>query len=78
MTPQQRQQAILNQMMLYKKLRRRLRFAVTDSEQKVIKGKITGLQVSSEVVLDTVQDLTPEQKEMLTVIKTNGKPCLSM
>lgn len=67
MTTMQRQEAVNRQILLYRKLKNRLRYAVTDSEQKAIKNKMVGLQISFDVMLNTMQhELTDEQKEALS------------
>lgn len=67
MTTMQRQEAVNRQILLYRKLKNRLRYAVTDSEQKAIKSKMVGLQISFDVMLNTMQhELTDEQKEALS------------
>lgn len=67
MTTMQRQEAVNKQILLYRKLKTRLRYAITDSEQKTIKSKMVGLQISFDVMLNTMQhELTDDQKEALS------------
>lgn len=73
------QQRVDKHIVLYKSLRKRLKYEPNELALKTIRSKLLGLQISSDVVLSEYsKDLTPEQREILTMIKDTNLKCLSM